>query len=131
MITTGLYAALTAILIIALAYRVVQFRRSHKAGMGDNASKDFQVAIRAHANLVENAPMFLILMALAEYRGTSQLVVHAGGILFLLSRLAHARGFFGTRGGYSKGRFYGTGMTWLLILMFALINIYAFVQDAI
>ena len=36
---TGLFAGILALIIIVLAYNVVNFRRSKKCGIGDNGDK--------------------------------------------------------------------------------------------
>ena len=69
LIVTGFYASLTGLLIIALAYRVVKLRRSQKIGLGDGGNNALALANRVHANLIENAPIVLILMLVAEAGG--------------------------------------------------------------
>ncbi len=120
---TSLYAALTALLVIFLAYRVVKYRRSLRVGLGANDNRELQVAIRAHANTVEYSPLFLILLLLAEINQLPNAWLHMFGALFVLSRLGHGWGFTKTSGGYSRGRFYGTVITWLVIVALAVINL--------
>jgi hypothetical protein len=52
---------------------------------------------RAFGNLVEHAPLMLILLMLLEYRG-SEFFVHIFGIGFILSRIAHAYGLIAEEG---------------------------------
>jgi len=124
---TAFYAALTGFLMLVLAYRVVGFRRLFKAGMGDSDDHDFQVAIRAHANLIEYAPLTLILLLCTEASGMSVLWMHVLGAAFFLSRLAHAWGFLVARGAYHLGRFCGTLLNWILIAVLSVINMIAIV----
>ena len=73
---TGLYASLTGLLIVALAYRVVKLRRGQKIGLGDGGNSALALANRVHVNLIENAPIVLILMLVAEAGGLSAFYLH-------------------------------------------------------
>lgn len=120
---TALYASLLAVLIVVLALKVVFVRKGARIGLGDAGNHDLQVRIRAHANAVENIPLALLLLALAELNGLSAVVLHLAGLILLLARIAHAYGFLATQGQYSRGRFFGTLATWLLILGLAVANL--------
>lgn len=48
--------------------------------------------IRAHANFSEYTPLFIGLLALAEYQGLAVLAVHAIGLVFVIGRFFHAYG---------------------------------------
>lgn len=125
---TALYASLAAVLIVFLAYRVAMFRKSRRIGMGDGEDKEIGVAIRAHANAVEYAPISLILLALAELNGLSGVTVHALGALMVASRVAHAWGFTQARGGPHPGRLWGIVGSWLAIVVLAAVNIITFLR---
>ncbi|WP_299592341.1 MAPEG family protein [uncultured Microbulbifer sp.] len=122
---TALYAGLCALLVIALAFKVVAFRRGKKVGIGTGGDKEGAVAVRAHANAVEYIPLALILMLIAEINGLSHLWLHCLGGVLLLGRLLHAIGLVAGKGGYHPGRFIGTSLTWLVILILAVIDIAA------
>lgn len=89
---TGLYAALLGALLIVLSLRVIALR-------GNPAFKWFafntigdstlQRAIRAHGNLTEYAPMFLILLYFIEAAGFTPAAIHWYGSAFLIGRLMH------------------------------------------
>ncbi|HCO65571.1 MAG TPA: hypothetical protein DIT60_12395, partial [Alcanivorax sp.] len=64
--TTALYAALAALIILALAANVVRLRLRHGVSLGDGGRGELNRAIRAHGNAVEYTPVILILMALLE-----------------------------------------------------------------
>ncbi len=117
---TAVYLALTTFLMVFLAWRVTVFRRSLKIGRGDGGDAQCETAIRAHANLVENAPWVMLLMAVNELQGTPGWLLHLCGVLFLAGRLAHARGYTVTNGGYSKLRVFGMAVTWLVMKVLAL-----------
>ncbi|MBY5991120.1 MAPEG family protein [Ferrimonas balearica] len=120
---TGLYAALTGVLILTLAAVVVMTRRQERIGIGDGDHRALRLRIRVHANLIEYAPIALILLGCAEAGGAPHWVLHLGGALFLVGRLLHPWGLTAGRGGYHLGRFTGTSATWLAILLLAGVNI--------
>ena len=116
---SAVYAAVIALMMLALAYRVTGFRRRDKIGMGEQGSRDLQVAVRSHANLVEYAPIFLILFFIGEMNGVPVDWLHTAGLLFVLSRFAHAWGMAESSGGSHPGRLTGTLGTWVAIVIMA------------
>ena len=121
---TAIYTSLIAILTLLLAYRVTVFRRQLNAGLGDKGHRAFSVAIRAHANMIEYAPISLLLLLFAENLIQSSLVIHGFGGLFVLSRAAHAFGYTRALGGYSPFRMYGILLNWLVMFLLSLCNLY-------
>jgi len=121
---TGMYAALAALMIVALARKVISLRRQHKVALGDGGQQDLLAAIRAHANAVEYLPIGLLLLLLLELSQGPAWLIHLLGSLFIIGRLIHANGV-------SKAiitrRIIGMQFTiWLLIIM-AVLNMLAFV----
>ena len=116
------YAAALALVFLALSARVVLLRRRLKVGVGSGGHEVLTRAMRAHGNFAEYVPLALVLLMLVE-AGTAAgtLIVHALGLTLLVGRLLH--GFFGLNrsAGYSAGRFGGTVLTWLMILVCALL----------
>lgn len=127
---TGLFAGIFGLLIIILAYKVVDFRRTKKVGIGDNGDKAGLLAIRAHANAVEYIPMLIILMGLYEANGGLSMVLYIIGGLAVFGRIIHAFGL-SKSAGVSAGRFYGTLITWLLIVALAGLNIFNYITSNI
>lgn len=119
---TALYASLFGLLLIALSLRVVAQRRASNVGLGDQGVEPLSLAIRAQANLVEYVPMTLILLLLLELNGGREWVLHALGSALLVARLLHAWGLSHSQG-VSFGRFYGTLVTWLVLVSAAVLNI--------
>ncbi len=117
-----LYAAIHAVLVLFLAYRVVGFRQKEKIGLGSGESKGLELAIRVHANAIEYVPLLLILLLVLELSGAPAWLVHASGALSVVARVLHALGL-GRTGGASFGRFWGTALTWLVILGMAGANL--------
>jgi uncharacterized membrane protein YecN with MAPEG domain len=128
LIVTSLYASILAILIILLAYKVVNFRRVKSCGIGDNGDKDGLRAIRVHANAVEYIPMIVILMGIYEVNGGSGLVLHIIGSIAVICRLLHATGL-SKSAGTTFGRLVGTLLTWIITLVLAGLNIYHFLTS--
>jgi uncharacterized membrane protein YecN with MAPEG domain len=127
LLVTGLYASLTGLLVIALAYRIVKLRRLHAIGIGDGGNKDLSLAMRVHGNLLENAPLVLILLGVAEANGMPVYLLHCFGTAWIVARLLHAIGLTQGKGGYHFGRFWGVLTTWIVTLGLVIANIGFFI----
>lgn len=90
--TTALYTALLAIMMIVLR-TVVTIRRA-KTGISIEHNGDMALAerIRWHGNFIENVPMALILLAVAEVGGAPAMLLNASGAILVVSRLLHPLG---------------------------------------
>ena len=66
---TAATAALLAVLQMILMLYVATGRGKFKTGLGDGGHPGLIRRIRIHGNLAENAPVFLILLALVETSG--------------------------------------------------------------
>ncbi|MBY0407648.1 MAG: MAPEG family protein [Rickettsiales bacterium] len=88
--TTGLYAALLALMFMGLTVNVVVARRKLGVAMGDKGEHELLRRTRAQGNFAESTPFFLILLALAEVQGMSAWAVHALGGVFVVGRVLHA-----------------------------------------
>ena len=89
---TILYSGLLGIVLVILSVRVVALRGNpafawFKFGYGGEYALDR--AVRAHGNLAEYAPTFLLMMLIAEQSGYSSFALHCYGGTFLLGRLMH------------------------------------------
>ncbi len=115
LVFTPIYAAMLGILILVLAYQVVVMRRRKRIGIGDKGDKELTQKIRVHANAIEYVPIALLLIAFVEINGGSAIWVNISGALLVVSRILHAYGL-GQSIGITKGRFYGTLITWMVIL---------------
>lgn len=124
---TSLYAVLGVLLVLVLGAAVVRQRRRAHIGIGDGGDADLARAIRAHANLIENLPLALVMLLLLELGGLAQLWLHLLGGGFLASRLLHAWGL-SRRSGVSFGRFWGMTGTWLAMLVKALLLLWMLVD---
>lgn len=87
-----LYAALLALVFVALSLRVIGARRSAKVAIGVSGDAMLERRARVHANFAEYVPFALLLLALAELRAAPALLLHGLCLVLLLGRAAHAWG---------------------------------------
>jgi uncharacterized protein len=115
---TALYAAPLALLMTAMSIHVTMLRAKTKISLLDGGNHQLTERIRRHGNFVENVPMVLILMLIAEMLGASGTWLHAIGGILAAGRLIH---IFGIR--YDKAdampRIFGGGMTSLATVLAA------------
>ncbi len=89
---TAFYAALLGIMMIVLrmVVTIVRARTNISIHHGDNLH--LAERIRWHGNFIENVPMALILMGLAEAGGASVTLLTSAGAILVVSRLLHPFG---------------------------------------
>lgn len=90
--TTAIYAALLAVIFIALSIKVIKQRQRFQIGIGSNGEIALERAIRVHANFAEYVPFALLLLFLAEHSGLAPVYVHILGASLIIGRLSHAFG---------------------------------------
>ena len=110
-----LYAGLLGILLVVLALNVVRLRLGKRVGLGVGEGGLLEQPVRVHANFIENAPMFLVLLLVAELSGAPLALLHVAGSVFVVARVLHVVGLSSSRG-RSAGRFVGSAASWLTIL---------------
>ncbi|MFI5315406.1 MAG: MAPEG family protein [Myxococcota bacterium] len=126
---TALWAGLLGLLMLALAMLVVRARQSEKVIFGDGGNLILLQRIRVHGNFTEYVPMGVLRMLVLELNGASAGVLHGiGGSLFA-ARLLHAFGLSSSTG-TTLGRFSGTVLTWLVVLVGSALTIYSFFARA-
>jgi hypothetical protein len=124
---SAVFAAILGLLLIFLSLLVSRHRLKLKQGLGVSEDIDFQATVRAHANLVEYAPMGLIMLAVAELNGVPGALIYWTGMGFVVGRLLHAFGMINGRGGPHIARMAGILLTWLAIVVLSLLlmwNVY-------
>ncbi|MEX1082579.1 MAG: MAPEG family protein [Halofilum sp. (in: g-proteobacteria)] len=117
---TSIYAALGAVLILALGLNVSIHRRTRGIGLGEGAHGELCRVVRAHANTVEYLPLALLLLLLLEVNGTAAWLLHAFGAALIGARIGYAQGLLTHGPGVSLGRFLGTLVTWSVMAATAL-----------
>ena len=121
---TAFYAGLCGLMLIVLTALVIRQRQKFQVGVGDGGHEELQRAIRVHGNFIENVPLALILLGLAESVGTVEPLLHAAGLALVVGRGLHAAGL-GKSAGRTFGRFYGMILTWLALLVLIGLNVTA------
>lgn len=116
---TLLFAGLHGLLLLALLVPIVRLRRGRKVGLGDGGDIELLRRIRVHGNFVETVPFVLLLLALDEMAGAGRWAIVVLGSTLLAARLLHAYGLSRSEG-YSIGRFWGTLLTWTVLLLSSL-----------
>ena len=92
------FTVFLTLFMIVLAVRVLDLRGSpvtkffHKRNREIDPN-DLERAIRGHGNLIEYAPLFLILMLALELSDASVTLLYTSGIIFTLGRLMHGIAF--------------------------------------
>ncbi|MCW8194870.1 MAPEG family protein [Proteobacteria bacterium 005FR1] len=119
-VTSGVLIACVVLNLILVGY-ITRLRLSEKVAFGHGESHKLNVAIRAHANLLENAAFVILLFLVAELQGVSRWLLAVLGLVFVIARLAHAQGLIRSSGQTHPGRYYGTLFSWLTMAALALI----------
>ena len=86
------YAAILALLFIALSVRTIRLRRRFATAVGDGGNETMLRAMRAHSNFAEYVPFTLLLLAFAELSATPSWILHALCMALAAGRCSHAFG---------------------------------------
>lgn len=87
---TATYAAALGILTAGLGFMTVIMRAKSNISWGDGGNLPLQRAIRAHGNLTEYMPVFLVILMILENTTVSSNWLHGLGAIFLAGRLVSA-----------------------------------------
>jgi len=104
-------AGLIGLLALFLTVNIARLRGKKKINLGDGGDPEMLAAVRAHANLIEFAPLCLLLIYfVSDFYGFR--IVAGLSVVLLVSRVLHAGGMIGV---IPQGRFLGaTGTTIVL-----------------
>ncbi len=119
---TACYAAVLALILMALAINVTVYRWRNRVPLGQGGNAHMLRMVRMHGNAAEYIPIGLLLMAVYELNGGSRAVLHALGTMLIIGRLLHAWGLAHTAAP-SFGRASGQVLTWLAIVSLAIANL--------
>ena len=97
---------------------VIVLRRRLRVGIGDGGHRVLKRAIRVHANFVEWVPLATLALLVADLCRVDARLVGGLGATLVLARGLHAFGL-GRHPGASPGRFTGTALTQLVMLVSA------------
>jgi uncharacterized membrane protein YecN with MAPEG domain len=130
--TTSLYTALLALIMIFLSIKIIQNRRSSKISLGENGDDFLQRKIRAHGNFIEYTPIFLIMLLLVEMAGLNKYFVHFFGIIFIVGRASHSYGIVIAEVRAKNFLFRQAGMfsTFFCLSSLALILFFQFIKNS-
>jgi uncharacterized membrane protein YecN with MAPEG domain len=98
-------AAAAVFVNLWLGWRIAQLREQFKVSVGDGGQELLLRRMRAQANFIEHAPIFLILLGGLELSGANRLALLAIAAVFILARIAHGVGMDGGEG--PRWRMYG------------------------
>ena len=112
---TPFYAAVIALLFVALSVRTLRLRRQFRVAIGPGSEPLLIRAMRVHANFAEYVPLALLLMFFAEMTVGNATLVHALGLLLLIGRSMHAWGVSQVEEDY-RYRVAGMAMTFTVII---------------
>src|SRR3954449_6671720 len=105
-----------------LGARISRLRRDLRVGVGDGGHEPLLRRMRAQANFIESAPLFLLLLLPLEVSGANRigLVTMAG--IFVVARVAHPFGMESAdQHRWRMVGTMGTGLTTLVLIASALI----------
>ena len=89
---TQLYASLATGFFLLLTIRIFGIRGNPLfkfISYGNENEEVIHRAVRGHGNFIEYAPLFFILLYLAEEAGTHNHILHSLAIMFMIGRLMH------------------------------------------
>ena len=95
---TALLSIVLSLYMLKLIIDIVKIRRSERVELETGESDALTRAVRAHGNLVETAPMFVIMLGLLEMGGGHPIAVVILAAIFIVSRLMHPIGLSGKKG---------------------------------
>ena len=124
---TLLYTSLITILAIFLAFKVGITRGKTNTLLGEGDSSELLQSIRSHGNLMESAPITLILLLLLEMQSVADWKLHLIGSSFFLFRILHAYGISISRES-TPYRVVGALGSWMLMLGMSIYGIYVYLS---
>ena len=95
---TAVFAAVLGVVGAALTANAIRQRARTGVTSGDGGIAALAQAIRAHGNFIEQAPLALIGLAMAEGVGVRPLALNVLGVALIASRLASAIALNGSLG---------------------------------
>ncbi len=119
MTVTPLYAAVLALMFVALSVRTLRLRRQLRIAVGDRGDEQMLRAMRVHANFSEYVPLSLLLIYMLEVQSGTSLLIHALCICLIVGRFSHAYGVSRIDEDY-RYRVFGMSMTFTALAVSAL-----------
>lgn len=120
---TSLSAAILGALCVMLSLKVIGIRRSEKVSVGDGGNESLLRAMRAQSNLVEYAPLTLIMLGCAELNGVSRVLLGLIAMAFIAGRILHPVGLKDASAPMAP-RVLGMQLTLVSMLVLAAVNVF-------
>jgi uncharacterized membrane protein YecN with MAPEG domain len=119
-VTAG-YAAVLALIFMALSAWVVAGRFRLRINHGDGGNAGLNRRIRAHANFAEYVPLILLLATLLEAGGAGRLTLHALLLPLTIARVMHPIGMVAPENSLQQFAFRAPSMmlTWTVLVIAA------------
>lgn len=115
MATTPFYAAILALLFVALSVRTLRLRHRLRIPVGDGGNQTLLRAMRVHSNFAEYVPLTLLLIFMLEAGGGPGALVHGFGVCLVAGRISHAYGVSRTAENY-RFRVFGMALTFTALV---------------
>lgn len=120
----ALYTGLNVLIILALIWQVIRYRRREKISLGDGGHPGLIRAIRAHANATEVAPIALVGLSAMAMASAPVWAIHVGGLSLTVGRVLHAYGLSRVEGA-SFGRMVGMLLSLIALLWIGIACVWA------
>lgn len=109
-IVTAWLAIFFSVMVIYFILKIAKIRRKEQIELETADNEQLRRVVRSHGNLVETAPLFLIMLAFLEMSGANGIATIALALIFAISRILHPVGLSGVKGMF-KFRVYGMILT--------------------
>ena len=119
MYVTPLYAAVLALMFVAMSVRTLRLRRQLRIAVGDKGDQQMLRAMRVHANFAEYVPFSLLLIYMFETRSGTGVLIHALCVCLIVGRFSHAYGLSRVEEDY-RYRVFGMSMTFTALAVSAI-----------
>lgn len=130
LIVTSFSAAILAILLVLLSVLTIIARARFKVILSDNGEHALIKFIRAHGNLAEFAPIFLLLIGLVEINHFLSIFwLWSIALVFLVGRFSHAISLLFIEPKTLKLRVFGMMLTFIPILILSLVLIFKLIAN--
>lgn len=127
---TSFTAAILAILLVALSILTIMARRKFKVALSDNGEMALLKFIRAHGNLAEFAPIFLILLLLVEINNLLSMIwLWSVALVFIFGRFSHAASLLYLEPKTMNFRILGMMLSFTSILTLSLVLIFKLIAN--
>jgi uncharacterized membrane protein YecN with MAPEG domain len=125
---TAIYAAVLALIFVALTMWVSAARFRFRVNHGDGGNTELQRRIRSHANFAEFVPLILILVALLEAGGAARFTIHALLLPLVIARIMHPIGMVAPEFSVQQFAFRapGAAVTWAVMVIAAVLLLVRF-----